>query len=285
MQPVEEVPYEQVHIGIAVDSCVGPGQAAVIKALHPKQTRAFDLEEKTTSTTIIGSSTTKGMTAELSAKPHLSAKYERLANRGINAASERKKHNSRIMEFDGDGVIRWGFLVEDAHEQGAGCDMDVGILPAVEFNFRREPKPEIPPIPTNMDVVISSFWSNIRPESASGPQHTGWIQRVLQLLRFKSSTSASAISYSNLLQVVAFKMEPDTLPNDYLYHSDASMRVQSDDTGPHPGPQATEVQAPVQVKLELVPPGLESSIHSTPMVFQVKGEYHPYYLAYVWPCQ
>ncbi|KJA25842.1 hypothetical protein HYPSUDRAFT_385011 [Hypholoma sublateritium FD-334 SS-4] len=112
-----------------------------------------------------------------------------------------------------------------------------------------------------MNVVISSFWTS-RPKSASGSQYAGWIQQLFQLPRFKSSTSANAISYSNLLQVATFKVVPDILPNDSLYC--VNMRVQSDDAGP------TQAQAPVQVKLELVPPGLESSIHSSPMVFRVK---------------
>lgn len=229
-QPTPEIGYRQSHIGVTIDSRVETGQIARIESRHPMRTKAFDQEEKATSTTMKGEAISGGVAAALSMHPAVTANFNISANSGVNEAFERRKYNSSVTQHDHDGVIEWGFNIDDMNDQARGNHMGVERLPAVEFTFVNEAN-TLPTLPRRMDIVISSYWS-FHLKSAPNPQDTRSARRLRQF--FKSSRSSSdstqRISYSNLLQVVALEMVPDALPRDYQYNT--KVRIRSDGVGP-----------------------------------------------------
>ena len=161
-QPAQDNGYRQSHIGITVDSCVETGQISRIESLHRMRTKAFDLEEKATSTATRGEAVTGGLSAPLSARPGITTFFSKSASNGVNEALERKKYNSGITQHDHDGVSEWGFKIDDVNDQVGGSHMSVERLPTVEFTFVNEAN-TLPihsqTLPERMKIVISSFWS------------------------------------------------------------------------------------------------------------------------------
>jgi len=118
---------------------------------------------------------------------------------------EKKKFTSRITEHHHDGNIRWGFYVDDLHEQEGGIEFPDDALPTACFEFVGNPKVPPPP-PERMDLEIASYWSMI-PDSE---KQSNWIRTFLNLSI--SSGNAQATSYSNICQIVALETVPSDLP-------------------------------------------------------------------------
>jgi hypothetical protein len=120
------------------------------------------------------------------------------------AGFERKRYSSRITEHHSDGIIWWGFYVDDLYEQERGIEFLDDALPTVCFEFVGYPK--VPSPPKRMHLEIASYWSIIPKDK----KEKNWIRTILD--RSLSSGNAQATSYSNLCQIVALETVPSDLP-------------------------------------------------------------------------
>jgi hypothetical protein len=163
--------------------------------------------------------------------------------------SEKKRYTSRITQQEVHGVVWWGFNIDDPNEREDGIDMPDDILPAVHFNFVGNSKIPAPP-PERMDIVIASYWSII---PRSEPKST-WIRKLLHLTKSSGNTQ-QAISYSNLLQIVALETVPSDLPEQSHYNADVQV-----------WPGATDPQHTYLVDVQRL---TENSVNMKPAFIQV----------------
>jgi len=193
--------YAQFYVRIIVNS---KEENAGIEGIRPKRTLASEREEWQSSGNKIGQS--RGMTVGLTIGPHPQGAITGAATKTNEKTTgrEKKRYTSRITEQHDDGVVEWGFDVDDLYEQERGIDMSDDILPTVCFEFVGDRKVPPPP-PERMDVEISSYWSMI-PRSGT---ESNWIQTFLNVPR--SSGNAEATSYSNICQIVALEIAPADL--------------------------------------------------------------------------
>ena len=80
-------------------------------------------------------------------------------------STESKKHHFRITEDYSDGVVSWGFCVDDTNERQTGITSRFGAycaLPSVNFKFYGMSDSGPPPSPPKrLDVLVKSCWSLI----------------------------------------------------------------------------------------------------------------------------
>jgi hypothetical protein len=208
-----EMAYAQFYVRIIINS---KQENAGVEGIRPKRTPASEREEQQSSVTKTGQ--THGMTVGLAIGPHPHGAITGAATKTNEktASCEKKRYTSRITEQHDDGVVEWGFNVDDLHEQERGIDMSDDVLPTVCFEFVGDPKVPPPP-PERMDIEVASYWSMI-PRNGT---ESNWIHTFLNVPR--SSGNAQATSYSNLCQIVAL----ETVPFDLEPRSDyrATMHV------------------------------------------------------------
>jgi hypothetical protein len=211
-EPTTDLQYKQFHIGVVVDSQQENSHVNIIK---PKRTPDSDGEEKQSSSLKIGQS--RGMTVGLTLGPHPHGAITGTAikTNEITAGSEKKRFTSGITEHHRDGIIWWGFNIDDVNLQKQGIDMQEDILLTAVFEFIGDSNvPALPP--KCMDTVIASYWSMILP---SEPKST-WIHKLLHLFRSSGNTP----SYSNILQIVALKTVPSNLLEPSHYRAKVKVR-------------------------------------------------------------
>lgn len=192
-------------------------------AIKPQRSQDSDGQERQSSSMKLG--WTRGMTAGVTVGPHPTGTITSTATktREETTASEKKRYTSAITEHRSDGVVRWGFNIDDDNSRKSGIAMRDEVLPVVHFEFFGDSDVPAPP-PESMDIVIASYWSMILP---CEPKST-WIRKILRL--FNSSGNTQTISYSNLFQLVALKTAPSNLPDRSYYR--ATVEVRSGVSGP-----------------------------------------------------
>ena len=77
---------------------------------------------------------------------------------------------------DSDGVVWWGFNVDDPHEQEAGIEL-LDTLPSAEFEFLGKNAS----LPTQLHVEVASCWSLI----SSMENRQSWLQALIGLAKPK----------------------------------------------------------------------------------------------------
>ena len=136
--------------------------------------------------------------------------------------SEKIRYYNSITGRRSDGEIQWDFDINDVRYQKVGFDMpkDSDVLPTVQFKFVGEPPP---PLPNDMDVVITSFWSMIpSPESLSDLKSIWIIRKALKI--FRPTDDIQTPSYSNLLQKVALNASNLSKPSESYYQANVEFR-------------------------------------------------------------
>ena len=92
-----------------------------------------------------------------------------------SAYMETRNYGSRITQGDSDGVVWWGFNVDDPHEQEAGIEL-LDTLPSAEFEFLGKNAS----LPTQLHVEVASCWSLFQAWKTGnhGYRHrSGWRSR------------------------------------------------------------------------------------------------------------
>ncbi|KDR68155.1 hypothetical protein GALMADRAFT_43716, partial [Galerina marginata CBS 339.88] len=194
--------YAQFYVRININS---QQENAGVEGISPKRTPASEREEKQSSTTKKGKNRGMAVGLNIGPNPQLAMAGSATKTTERTIGLEKKRYTSRITEQHDDGVVEWGFSVDDLHEQERGIDMSDDILPSVCFEFVGDPKTPPPP-PERMNIEITSYWSMI---PTSGTENN-WIHTFLNIPRTSSDTQA--ISYSNICQIVALEMVPSALP-------------------------------------------------------------------------
>lgn len=119
-------------------------------------------------------------------------------------STESTKHHSRITEDYSDGVVSWGFCVDDTHERQTGIGLEAHRgLPSVNFKFYgiTDSVPPPPP-PKRLDVLIKSCWSLIpRADCSVDP---AWISKGAPGL-----PAYDVPLYSNFCQIVILEVPSD----------------------------------------------------------------------------
>lgn len=107
-------------------------------------------------------------------------------------ASEHIQYLSRITEKNHDGVVKWGFTVDDDYDQVNCAELTEGTLPIVNFVFWDRGEDQVPPF---VCVELSTLWT-----APFGAKLWGMIA--------DSKDSNLLLSYRNLYQIV--KLEAPT---------------------------------------------------------------------------
>ena len=191
--------YEQVHARVVIDA---KEELTRVDAIKPSRTPAIGLEstEVTTrqSSSALGFSGSSGF-----GSPSIKGMFSGHLGAESSSHLETRNYGSRITQGDSDGVVWWGFNIDDPHEQEAGKEL-LDTLPSAEFEFLGK-NASLPP---RLHVEVASCWSLI----SSIENRQSWIQALIGLAKPKG------LSYSNLCQIVQLEI-PNTLLEDCEYKS------------------------------------------------------------------
>jgi len=169
--------YEQVHVRVETDA--KDRDNVEIDVIQPLQTPASDQDTKETKVDreiangairfSVGPTTST--TATVSASGNKSKE--------TSSSTESKKYHSRITVRRGDGVVSWGFFVDDMYARQKGIDFETvqRALPRVDFTFFGPTDDDLPPPPDHFEVFVASCWSLISAgcESSTSPRRwTRW---------------------------------------------------------------------------------------------------------------
>lgn len=154
LEPTSDITYRQFHLRVAIDSQQENNDIDIVK---PRRAGDSDGEEKHLLSTKSGRS--RGLTAGLTLGPHPQETITGATTKTNEetTGSEKKKYNSAITEHHGDGIVRWGFKIDDVNFQREGIDLCEDILPTAHFRFVGDSNVPAPP-PKCMDIVITSHW-------------------------------------------------------------------------------------------------------------------------------
>ena len=206
--------YEQVHVGVEINV---NDENTEIDVLQPVKTLAFDQETKeVTADNVAMSGSVAGSLGILNPMPTMS--FSGSSSRGASSSTESKKYHSRITEEYSDGIVSWGFSVDDPNERksGIGFGRLHRALPSVDFEFCGEQDIGLPPPPPkHFDVLVTSCWSLISPggENYTASNWFSWFKELGQ------GMAASEIPLcSNLCQIVRLEV-PSHLSQRSLYRS------------------------------------------------------------------
>lgn len=174
-----------------------------------------------------------------------------------STSSQVTRNMSQITEFHDDGIIDWGFDVDDSNFQQMAANTHEKLLPTVDFEFCGKASE----LPERMDFVVASHWSMIPPGKQASTQNSkqNWVQTFINRVKSPNNKPAQSISYSNLFQVVALKTNPSKLPTWYGYR--ATVDVQST-------PNLQGLEHPEAPKVSLHFPELDpTTVNVTPTTF------------------
>ncbi|KDR76821.1 hypothetical protein GALMADRAFT_1328780 [Galerina marginata CBS 339.88] len=227
-----EAAYKQFYVSVTVNA--GHENAGFYK-YSPKRSLASEKEEKQLLTAKTGQ--TRSLAAALVIGPHPQATLTANKTKADEKTSgfERKQLTSRIRQRDEDGMIQWGFDLDDVNEQEEGTDMSDNNLPTVCIEFPGDDPKAPPPPPERLGIEIGSYWS-IRRE---GKKQSSWIRKILNLS--SSSGGTQDIFYSNMCHIVALKANPSVFPprSDYAATIDVRPEVSDTDYGGRYYPKVT----------------------------------------------
>ena len=218
--------YNQVYVGVEIDT---KDENTKIDVLQPLKTPAFDQETKeiTANKVAIGGTVAGSIGLGSSFQPTPTVSFSGTRSKEASSSTESKKHHSRITEEYSDGVVSWGFSVDDVNERQAGIGFGRHrSLPSVDFEFcGAEDVGPPPPPPERFEVLVTSCWSLISPDE--NYTTSGWFSWFKGL---SPGTAASKVPlYSNLCQVVILEV-PSDLPQESLYKSVSEVNQSSSKT-------------------------------------------------------
>jgi hypothetical protein len=172
--------YEQIYAGVEIDAKDVYTEIEVLRPLT-QATQEITADQVTTDGTVVRSA------AAVLPSP----------------SAESMKHHCSITEDYSDGVISWGYCVDDTHERQTGIGFGAHrALPTVNFRFYGMTDSGPPPPPPNrFDVLVKSCWSLIPIDST----------RVSEGL-LSGLPAYEVPSYSNFCQVAILEVpsDPDT---------------------------------------------------------------------------
>ncbi|KDR69623.1 hypothetical protein GALMADRAFT_49843, partial [Galerina marginata CBS 339.88] len=193
--------YKQFYVSVTVNS---GHEDAQVSNYSPKRTMASEKEEKQLLTAKTGQ--TRSLAAALVVGPHPQATITASKMKADEKSTgyEKKQFTSRIRQQDDDGIIEWGFNLDDSNDQEEGIDVSVDNLPNVCFEFPGDTD-DPPHPPEYIEVEIGSYWSIIR----EGKKESKWFQKIFN--RSSSASGCQDVFYSNMCHIVALKANPSEL--------------------------------------------------------------------------
>lgn len=180
--------YEQVYAGVEIDAKDEYTEIEVLQPLTPGFNQAT--QEITAEKGTMGGTVVHSVAAVLP-----------------SSSTESTKPHSRITEDYSDGVVSWGFCVDDTHERQTGIRFGAHrALPSVNFKFygMSDSDPPPPP-PKRFDVLVKSCWSLIPPANCS--IESAWVPMSKGL--FPGLPAYEVLSYSNFCQFVILEVPSD----------------------------------------------------------------------------
>ena len=177
-----------------------------MEGIKPVQTPAIG--PKSTEVTTRRSSSALGFSSSSVGSPSIKAMFSGESSSYLVMT----KYGSRITQGDKDGLVWWGFNVDDPNEREAGKELNT--LPTVEFEFYKENAS----LPAQLHVEVASVWTLI-------PSNKNKLQELIRMAKPKG------LSYSNLCQVVQLQI-PSTLLEDCHYKSLTDMLPSGNDRPP-----------------------------------------------------
>jgi hypothetical protein len=179
--------YEQIYAGVEVDA---KDVYTDIEILRPS--------------TLSSNQTTQEIIAD---KVTMDGAVVRSVAAVLPSSSTESKHHYRITEDYSDGVVSWGFCVDDTHERQTGIEFGaLRALPSVNSKFYGvTDSGPLPPPPKRFDVLVKSFWSLIPRADCS--IDSAWVSMTEGPL--PGLPAYEVRSYSNFCQVVILEVPSD----------------------------------------------------------------------------
>ncbi|KAF8797603.1 hypothetical protein BYT27DRAFT_6935145 [Phlegmacium glaucopus] len=198
--------YEQVFVGVEIDV---RDEYTEIDVLQPLKTTASNQETKE----IIAKKVTTGGTAAGSVAATPAVSFTGSRSKETSSSTEGTKHHLRITVEHSDGVVSWGFYVDDANERRTGIGFGKHrALPSANFEFYgAEDVGSPPPPPKHFDVLVKSCWSLISPHGESHTVSNSW----LSWFKGPGMPSSDVPLYSNLCQLVILEVPSDLSQNTF----------------------------------------------------------------------
>ncbi|KAF8816173.1 hypothetical protein BYT27DRAFT_7128093 [Phlegmacium glaucopus] len=241
--------YEQYHVKVEINA---NDENTDIDVLQPSKTP--DCHHETTETTANHVITNGTLGGSLAVMPTTLLSASRSKQTSSSTAREFKKYSSKITQRDSDGIVSWGFDVDDTIERQTGIVFGgYRALPSVDFRFYGTSDYGLPPPPPeHFDVTIRSSWSLASPSRKKSHTTSGWI----------SSIKKSKVPlYSNLYQFVKLQLPSDQLQETF-YKSVTVVAVnQSSTKTVYERPALYKITPTVECSKSR-PLGLESESHS-----------------------
>ena len=185
--------YEQIYARVVIDA---KEKLTRVNAIKPSRTPAIS-PESTEVTTQQSSSVLSILGSVKFGSPSLKAKFAGHLGAESSSYLEMRNYGSRITQGDRNGVVWWGFNIDDPNEREAGKELD--ILPSVEFEFLGENAS----LPAQLHAEVASVWSLIPSNKNKKLKLQDWIGMAKQ----------KCLSYSNLCQMVQLEISSTLLKN------------------------------------------------------------------------
>ena len=186
--------YKQIYARVLIDA---KQKLTRVDAIKPSRTPARGPEsaEVTTrrSSSALGFLGSTGLSL-----PSISAKFSGHLGAESSSSLEMRNYGSRITQGDRNGVVWWGFNIDDPYEQEDGKELLEG-LPSVELEFFGGNAS----LPARLHVEVASVWSLIPSIKNKKFHKTEWIRLG----------KPAGLSYSNLCQIVQLEIPSILLEN------------------------------------------------------------------------
>jgi len=186
--------YKQIYTRVLIDA---KENLTRVDAIKPSRTPARGPES--TEVTTRQSSSALGFlgSAGLGSAP-INAKFSGHLGAESLSSLEMRNYGSRITQGDRNGVVWWGFNIDDPYEQEDGKEL-LDTLPSVELEFFGENAS----LPGRLHVEVASVWSFIPSIKNKKFQKPEWIRLG----------KPAGLSYSNLCQIVQLEIPSMLLEN------------------------------------------------------------------------
>ncbi|KAF9554633.1 hypothetical protein CPC08DRAFT_712743 [Agrocybe pediades] len=214
-------PFEQSYMQVIIDS---QREHTNIKHVKPQPTRDSDNERKVVETTKSTRTIIAGLAAALGTptKMTLNGSVSHARERG--RTEEHKRYTSRITTSDTNGVVWWGFNVDDANQRQEGLRLLEGHenLPSATLTYKMPQEgtedehpaegvygavcdPRRPSATKPIDIEVASYWSLISEGK------TWSLDTILKLIT-AANENREHVPYSNLIHFVVLTIPPKPHP-------------------------------------------------------------------------
>ena len=186
--------YKQIYARVLIDA---KESLTRVNGIKPSRTPARGCES--TEVTTRQSSSALGFLGSvgLGSSP-VNARFSGHLGADSSSFLEMRNYGSRITQGDRDGVVWWGFHIDDPYEQEDGKEL-LDTLPSMELEFYGENAS----LPARLHVEVASVWSLIPSIKNKKFQKPEWI-------RFGKP---AGLPYSNLCQIVQLEIPSMLLEN------------------------------------------------------------------------